>query len=56
MSKNFKKYFKKHLHFDEITLWLNNNAYLTTKDLQSILPREQVIILLSGYPVQTGII
>ena len=22
MSKNFKKYFKKHLHFDEITLCL----------------------------------
>jgi len=28
MSKNFKKYFKKHLHFDEITLWLNMNIYI----------------------------
>ena len=31
MSKNFKKYFKKHLHFDEITLWLSNHSSLTTK-------------------------
>lgn len=31
MSKNFKKYFKKHLHFDEITLWLKKFLLYFTK-------------------------